>query len=492
MSGYSEAGGSGSRRSLRGFVPNSSSPNEDINWNNSTLRQRGRMLFQGAPLATSAINTNRTKVVGVGLSVKPTIPHQRLGMTAEEAATWGRNTEEEFSLWAEERNNCDSLGLNNFAELQQIAVTSWLTSGDVFALIQREIPSADNPYSLRLHLVEADRVSTPLLKGNVFGGITDGKNPENNQAIYDGVEVDDKGKVVAYHISDTYPNATLVSHSKREWTRVEVRGKETGLPNILHMMTAERPDQYRGVTYLAQAIEPILQMRRFTEATLMSALVQTYFTAWVTTATDPAEIPFNEVGGDGASGGHEDEYDMGPGTINHLLEGEDIKFGNPNVPTANFDSFIHSISKICGSALEIPQEVLLKEFNSSYSAARAALLEAWETFKMRRHWLVDDFCQPVYETWLAEAVALGRISAPGFFDDPMIRKAWCTTRWMGPVQGQLDPLKEAKAAALLVEHGFKTHKQVALELGGGDWHDNMTELELEYQRLRAMRGGDRG
>lgn len=63
--------------------------------------------------------------------------------------------------------------------------------------------------------------------------------------------------------------------------------------------------------------------------------------------------------------------------------------------------------------------MLIKEFNSSYSASRGALLEAWEAFKMRRKWFVDDFCQPVYEMFLAEAVALGRINAPGFFTDPL-------------------------------------------------------------------------
>ena len=31
-------------------------------------------------------------------------------------------------------------------------------------------------------------------------------------------------------------------------------------------MDSERPDQYRGVPYLAQVIEPLLQLRRYTES----------------------------------------------------------------------------------------------------------------------------------------------------------------------------------------------------------------------------------
>ena len=40
--GYSEAGASITRRALKSFRADSGSPNEDINYNNATLRQRGR------------------------------------------------------------------------------------------------------------------------------------------------------------------------------------------------------------------------------------------------------------------------------------------------------------------------------------------------------------------------------------------------------------------------------------------------------------------
>lgn len=106
---------------------------------------------------------------------------------------------------------------------------------------------------------------------------------------------------------------------------------------------------------------------------------------------------------------------------------------------------------------------------------------------MRRTWLVDRFCQPVYETWLTEAVARGRIKAPGFFDNPLVRAAWCSARWIGPVQGQLDPKKEAEAAIALTTCGIKTHEQITRELGGGDWEENVEQLKIENDLLRAAR-----
>ena len=151
----------------------------------------------------------------------------------------------------------------------------------------------------------------------------------------------------------------------------------------------------------------------------------------------------------------EDEPEMSPGNIVKLKRGEKIVFGNPNIPTAGYETFTNSIARQIGAALEMPHEVLLKEFTKSYSASKGALEEAWEVIKMRRSWFVNDFCQPVYEVWLAEAVARGRIKAPGFFDDPLIRAAWCSARWDGPALTQLDPKKEAESNAMLVQHGWK-------------------------------------
>ncbi len=495
--GYSEGGASLTRRSLRGFNPTSGSPNEDINDNGSTLRQRSRMLYMAAPLATSAINTNRTKVVGTGLVLKCAIDRDVLGLTEQQAKDWQRQTEAEWRMWAENRANCDALGLNNFYALQQVAIKSWLMSGDVFAVIQREKPTPLNPYSIRIHLVEADRVSTPYEFGGSlsYNGITDGKNTDNGNRIFDGVEVSSAGRVLAYHIRNTYPFQRTMEETV--WTRVEAIGEKTGLPNILHIMDCERPDQYRGVPYLAQVIEPLLQLRQYTASELMAALVQSFFTAWVKTETTQSDIPFNETGaGDVPSENPGDnisddssEYEMGPGTVTHLKDGEDIVFGNPNIPTAGFETFVKTVAKMCGAALEIPYDVLVKEFNASYSASRGALLEAWEAIRMRRVWLADDFCQPVYTAWLAEAVARGRIKAPGFWDDPLLRAAWCGARWIGPVQGQLDPKKEAEANIELIDRGIKTHEQVTMETSGGDWYENVEQLRRENEALSAAGGG---
>lgn len=507
--GYSEAGASLDRRSMRGFTPQSGSPNEDINRNNYTLRQRARILYMSSTVATAAINTNRTKIIGTGLVLNSSIDREVLGISAEAAKAWQRKTEAEFRLWAGKKRNCDAIGMNDFGGLQQLGLKSWLLSGDVFPVLKHYKRTPANPYSLRVHLVEADRISTPSEYGGgysasgFFEGVVPEGKPGAGHKVFDGVEVDENGMVVAYYIRNTYPFEVVAGETK--WTRVLAYGERTGLPNILHVMDSERPDQYRGVPYLAQVIEPLLQLRRYTESELMAALVQSFFTAWIETETDQSKIPFNvadPVGAGEISDGavnieatdedgdeEENDYQLGPGTVTHLAPGEKVHFGSPNIPTTGFDAFVKTFCRLTGAALELPYDVLIKEFNSSYSASRGALLEAWEAFKMRRKWFVADFCQPIYEVWLAEAVALGRIKAPGFFDDPLIREAWCGANWIGPVQASLDPKREAEAAVMLINNAIKTHSQVTREMSGGDWEANVEQLRRENEMLRRARAG---
>ncbi len=489
--GYGDAGASYAKKALKGFIAASGSPREDIDAHNYTLRQRARMLYMAAPVATSAIKTNRTNVIGCGLQLKSRINRVKLGLTPEQAKEWQRKTEEEFELWAANKRNCDAIGVNNFYTAQQLALASCLLSGDMIVLLKHEDPTVLNPYGLRFHMIEADRVSTPTAMtagSSFFANMTQGETKEGNR-IYDGIEVDKNGRIIAYWIRNTYPFQQTAD--KTEWKRVLATGEATGLPNVLHVMETERPEQYRGVSYLAQVIEPLLQMRRYTDSELTAAVVESFFTAFIKTEADPNENPYNEVGGDGTEQVSDDpnEYEMGPGQINIMKPGEDVVFGDPKRPAGGFDGFVVAICKQIGAALEIPADLLLKSFNASYSASRAALLEAWKAFKMRREWFADDFCRPLYEVWMAEAVARGRIIAPGFFSDPAIRAAWLGSEWIGPTQGQLDPVKEITAEQLACENGFSTREQSTIRLNGGSFEANAEQLVDENARLAQANAG---
>ena len=88
-------------------------------------------------------------------------------------------------------------------------------------------------------------------------------------------------------------------------------------------------------------------------------------------------------------------------------------------------------------------------------------------------------------SFLNEAIAKGRLKAPGFFLDPMIRAAYCGAQWNGPAQGMVDPVKEVSAAEKRIEIGISTRQRETTELLGGDFESNVAQLARENQIMKA-------
>jgi lambda family phage portal protein len=270
---------------------------------------------------------------------------------------------------------------------------------------------------------------------------------------------------------------------ERSWRVVPAFGR-TGRRNVIHLFKTLRPGQSRGVPYLAPVIEPLKQLDRYTEAEIMAAVVSGMFTVFVKSETggtglSPME-PANEVGGSLG----DDDFKLASGAILNLAKGEEIQTANPTRPNAGFDPFIMAVLRQIGVALELPFEVLVKHFTASYSAARAALLEAWRFFRTRREWLAANFCQTVYENWMDEAVALGRIKAPGYFADSLIRKAYLGSDWIGDAQGQIDPVKEISAAEKRIQLGVSTVTEETAAITGGDFERNIPLITKERRMLK--------
>lgn len=472
-SGYSHHGASTTKKSLRGWVSTGGSTKEDIDDNLEKLRERSRDLYMGAPIATGALKTIRTNVVGSGLRLKSQIDYKYLGMSEDEANEWEEKVEREFSLWAESIN-CDAQRMNDFYELQQLAFISQLMNGECFAVLPM-IRRKNLPYDLRIMLIEADRICDPQPK-------------DIKKKIINGVEIGEFGEVLAYHLLNSHPLESMAN--KKEWKRIRKFGEKTGRQNILHMMESERVEQRRGIPILSPVIECLKQLSRYTEAELMAAVVSGMYTVFIE-SPNPMESEGTMLGemlSDDESILEEDEkdtnYELAPGAIIGLGEGEKANVANPGRPNTAFDGFVMSICRQIGVAIELPYELLVKHFTASYSASRAALLEAWKMFRMRRNWLAKDFCQPIYEEWLCEAVAKGRIEATGFFNDPMVRKAYSGTQWNGPSQGQIDPYKEVMAAEKRVSNGFSTRTKETMELTGEDFNRNVRQLSREKELMK--------
>ena len=472
-SGYSNYGASLHKTSLRGWLFHGGSEREDISDNLDILRQRSRDLYMGVPLAAGAIKTVRTNAVGRGLRVKPMIDKDALNMSEKKAAKLEKDIAREFSLWAESAD-CDMMRIDNFYELQQLAFVNWLMSGDCLAVLPIK-PRKNQPYDLRINLIEADRLCSPN-----YADTLDNK-------IVGGVEVSDDGEVIAYHFSKQHPLSA--ASEPIEWVRIPAYSERTGRRNVLHIMTRERIGQRRGVPYLAPVIEALKQIGRYTDAELVAAVVSGMWTIFIE-KKDNAEgdaigqvIPEDEQ----VDADDDSTIELAPGAVIDLNEGEKAHDVSPGRPNENFSGFVEAISQQIGAALEIPYEILVKRFQASYSASRGALEEMWNMISMYRSWLAADFCQPIYEEWLAEAVAKGRIKAPGFFSDPVRRKAFCRAEWNGPAKSILDPGKEVQAAEKRVSNGFSTRTAETMEMTGGDFYRNVEQLKVEEKLMKEVK-----
>ena len=480
--GYSHGAASKSATWSKGFDASSYSAKSDIEKNRMTLRERSRELAMNAPLATAAVGTMRLGAVGSGLMPKPKIDYEFLGIGREDAEKLERKILKEFSFWAE-KTFCDSADQNNFYELQQIAFNDLMRNGEAFALIKYSDKTSYMPYQLRIKLIEADRISTPgSIDGGYFGY---DKRLKNGNKIMNGVEITPEGKVEAYYVSSTFPRENY-DGEKQEWTRVKKRGDSTGNLNILHMFSAERAEQYRGVPFLAPVIPAIKQISRYTDAEIMAALVNSLFSVFVNTETGhDLEGYDGEEDGEGAfyEENNEGFWELGSGSVIQLKTGESVTPIESTHPSNNYDAFMTAMSTHVGAALGIAPEALLKKFSNNYSASKGALNETWRAIKAWRKWFVRDFCQEIYELWLCEAVAKERIKASGFFMDPLIRAAYSNATWNGPAQGYMNPLQEVNAAVTRIENGLSTREDECAMLNGSNFEDNVRTLTNENLKM---------
>ena len=156
----------------------------------------------------------------------------------------------------------------------------------------------------------------------------------------------------------------------------------------------------------------------------------------------------------------------------------------PQRPAAQFGAFLENVFRIVAVGLAMPYELLLKDFSkTTYSSARASMLEAWRSFNRRRDRLGTGFMDPIYGLFIEEMVDAGRIDAPDFYAN---RAAYLRCRWIGPGKGWVDPVKEAQAAQIRMD-GFVSTLEDECAEQGKDWREVLEQRaveEAEKMRLK--------
>ncbi|WP_109512575.1 phage portal protein [Pseudomonas ovata] len=462
-------------RSMASWIPGLGSPRRDYNKSERRmLVARSRDAMRNHLIARAAITRLRTNVVGTGLACRAQVDYEALGLTEEHAADLNSQLDRLWSIYADDPRECDAEASLNHYQLQALVLVSSMVAGDVFAASPDQERSGC-VFSTRLQLIESERVSNP-------------NNGLDRVDMVEGVEFDQLGAPVAYHVCTGYPGEHLASQPL-QWQRLSVFGAETGRRRVLHIMSdKERPGQRRGVPYLAPVLEPLQKLERYSSAELMAAVISAMFTVFIKKTSDfPAgNLPMTALANEGESGdtSADGELALGEGAIVDLGTGEEPVIANPARPNAQFDPFFTAVVKEIGAALELPLDELMLHYSSSYSAARAAMLQAWRFYSLRRWWLACDFCQPSRELIIDEAVARGLIDLPGYAE-PAKRKAYCKSIWIGPARGAIDELKEANAAGKRIEIGVSNEDLETAAMTGEPWQQVFRQRVREVTQRRA-------
>ncbi len=467
------AGGSawtGARRDLPDLMnwnPLAGSPDDEQRYDRAFLLARSSDLERNDALAGGAIAEAVLSVVGTGLSLHPEPNRKILGWSQDQAVEWAEEAKQRFNLWAGDPRECDIRRRSNFYQAQSLAYRTVASRGDCFVLLPRK-KHPGTTWAAKFQLVEGDRVLNPP-------GLVD--SPAMNQ----GVETDEYGGIKAFWFCKKHP--TIVGLKPSDFIKINAWGPD-GQRLVLPLMHEHRLDLRRGYPLLAPVIQPLKQLSRLSDAELTAAIV-TSFIAVVIEKSGTGPGPLGTIGKDQNGKGF---TELGPAMVAELNPGESITPVAPVRPNGAFDPFWNSLMGQVAMRLQIPPEVLLKKFNSSYTAARGALQQFWRfVVTERENLLAPDFCQPLYETWLSEEVAAGRMQAPGFFVSPLLRAAYGAARWVGDAAPILDPLKEVMASKEMVANTFSTYAEQTLRLNGGDSEANLERLTRET-RLRREAG----
>jgi len=465
-------GGSKSRSATRNWMPGSGSANADTAYDLPEMRSRSRDLVRNTMPAGGAINTMVTHVIGTGLSLQPSIDFEGLKISEEAAREWQADVKRRFVMWAKS-TDCDMARTQNFYGLQKLAFRSFLESGDVFALLP-SVSDRSTGNSFAVQLIEADRVCNPGYAADT-------------ETMSGGVEFDPyNGAPQRYWIANRHPGDMFRSNIK--WYGYAVFGSDTGRRNVLHMFDQLRPGQARGVPILSSVIEPIKQLGDFTAAELSAAVIAGSFAVFTHMDHEAFQDLFEDGDTKDAYLNNAMKWDgtIESGKATNLLPGESVDSFNPDRPNSGFDPFFIAIMRQVGMLIEVPVEVLMMHYQSSYSASRAALLQLWRMVRVRRDWKARVFCQPIYEDWLADEISMGRIEAPGFFSDPLRMHMWSSAEWIGDGPGSIDPVKDVTAAEKRVSLGISTLDTESIAYDGTDYETK----HRQQVRERGMRKRD--
>jgi lambda family phage portal protein len=395
-----------------------------VSWQLTQMRDRARNLDRNNALANGMMTRITESVIGDGLSP--------IAETAD--PIWNSKAESLLNDWSD---SADITGLS-WAEHQQLMFRSLQRDGDCGAILTDDG---------RLQGIEGDLI---------------GCFEKQDALTIDGISVNENLRPITYWIKDV---DTLGSYKARP----------VDAQDFIFLANRNRLRQLRGEPLFAQSFQLFDQVDRYITAVVTAAEVAACFSIAVikdspTDATQHLDAITNRAGK------KQRALNVEPGGISYLRPGESISTINPSQPSQNFSESLKTLLRLLGQPAGLPLELVLIDFETgSYSASRAALMTAYQSFNNKRKKFADKYLSRVYRWKISQFVKLGLLEAR---DD-----AW-NHRWVGAPYPYLDPLKEAMAIQARVDVGVTTLAQEIAAVGG----DVRVWAQKRAEELSLMRG----
>jgi len=447
------------------WLASSGSADSDLLFELKTLRERSRDLNRNDAHASGITNTITTNTVGTGIVPQARINAKNLGLEdqekIEELQTLQEDIWEKWVPFADVQNRMD------FFEIQSLVDRQILENGEAI-LMPVMIDDQTRPYSLALDVIESDRLESPFGKAN-------------DPKIRGGVQLGDRGEPTGYWIREFHPGDIRISRGiSRNIFRFIPAESPSGRKNIFHLYPVLRPGQSRGVPFFAPVMNYFKNLADYMEAELVAARIAACFAIFIK-KEDAYGAALGRTQSTNAKGQKLEA--MEPGIIEYLSPGEDITSFNPNRPGGNFEPFVDRMLRAICAALNLPYELVAKDFSkTNYSSARASLLEARRYFKCRQIWLTRKLCQPVWEMLMEEAYLRSELPIQNFYEN---KKDYCRARWITPGWAWVDPMKEAESSELAIQTGVSTLADENAAQGR-DWEETLEQRAREAKKIKEL------